>query len=150
MNLKDYNGSTISQVQQYFQHEIGMKFPEDTDEWKAILDYNKLRNNIVHNNIRIFDDKSPDRLLNIISRTNYVRPSSSKEIEIEAQFCKDAINNANRFFDIFYARLEELRDSSVNSYSNFRSIILSSFKDIGANSHIKLVFNRMRSEIVNV
>ena len=66
--------------------------------WPTLLDFERLRNCIVHAGGVLADDRDPTRVAGIIKRTEGVAASCDGEINVELAYCRKLIATAQQFF----------------------------------------------------
>jgi len=102
-HFKTYHENTFIALSEYFKHEMKICIPKYNPEWKFILNLNKIRNNIVHNNGRVYDDNNKLLLNKIIKNTPHITISDSEEIIIEKEFTDLMIDTILKFLkELFY------------------------------------------------
>jgi hypothetical protein len=104
--------SDIEAIMKYIKNDMKIKLPYDYPSWDFISDLNKVRNNIAHNNGRIYDDKDPARLFKIIKQQPYIDVTDSNEILIEKEFTEIMLNNIIGFFDTLFDCIDQSTPAS--------------------------------------
>ncbi|MFK4389883.1 hypothetical protein ABH916_001811 [Peribacillus frigoritolerans] len=99
--------SDIEAIMIYIKNDMKIKLPQHYPTWDFILDLNKVRNNIAHNNGRIYDDKDPERLFKIIKQQPYVDVTGSNDILIGKEFTKVMLNNIIQFFETLFDCIDQ-------------------------------------------
>ncbi|MGG1486945.1 hypothetical protein ABEI56_23265 [Peribacillus castrilensis] len=104
---KKYNKyrSDILAIIEYIKIDMGIKIPNDFMELTYINKLTKIRNNIVHCNGRIYDDKNKDRLYKIIKETPFIGDHSD-EIMLEKDFIEIMLTNIINFLKILFNAIE--------------------------------------------
>lgn len=68
-SLTDLQGGVIDRAKTYLKKEIGVDFPGKSKEWNEIKDYQKLRNHLAHNGLRLtYEDRKYKDLERFIKR----------------------------------------------------------------------------------
>ncbi|HFK1670072.1 hypothetical protein [Bacillus cereus] len=93
-------GSMLRKLGVYMDKRMGIRFPFKSNEWSFIEDLNTLRNNIVHCNGRIYDDRNHKKVNKVIKSYKSVNPSSSNEIVLELEFILHMINQVEQFLTL--------------------------------------------------
>ncbi|HDR7992627.1 hypothetical protein COK77_08080 [Bacillus cereus] len=93
-------GSMLRKLGIYMDKRMDIKFPFKSNEWSFIEDLNTLRNNIVHCNGRIYDDRNHKKVNKVIKSYESVNPSSSNEIVLELEFILYMINQVEQFVSL--------------------------------------------------
>ncbi|MED3691287.1 hypothetical protein P4534_21205 [Peribacillus butanolivorans] len=99
------NRSDILAIIEYIKRDMGIKIPNDFMELTYINKLTKIRNNIVHCNGRIYDDKNKDRLYKIIKKTPHIAEHSN-EIMLEKEFIEIMLTNIINFLKILFNTIE--------------------------------------------
>ncbi|MED1088326.1 hypothetical protein [Bacillus mycoides] len=103
------NTSLLKKLENYMRKEMKINLSFSQKTWGFIMDLKTIRNNIAHNNGRIYDDQNPDRVVKVMQSFGLIPPSSdetsdkdsdeqkAKEIEITKVFIPHMINQVECF-----------------------------------------------------
>lgn len=75
------------------------------DELNFIQSLNKVRNNIVHSNGRIFDDNNPKRIEKIINKSSNLEINSG-QLVVKKEYIDEMLFHVNNFLTSIYKELE--------------------------------------------
>jgi len=92
-----YKGIMLKKLGMYMNNKMEIQFPFENKEWIFIKDLNILRNNIVHCNGRIYDDRDFEKVKKVIESYSSVTCSSSNELILEQEFILYMINQTEIF-----------------------------------------------------
>ncbi|MFS0763879.1 hypothetical protein [Peribacillus phoenicis] len=113
IKLDDLKHSGIIKAQIYLKRVAGISFPDNSNEWIKIKDYNQIRNHFAHDG-RMIADKGT-RLFNSIENTKGInntffgkhKGKEIYEIELNNEFCDEAINVIIQFLLKLDANMEK-------------------------------------------
>ena len=90
----------IKKYQKYLKNVLNISFPDQTNEWKEILNiYKKLRNTIVHNNGYFAKNKIPKEVVEFVKdNPNILSISTSNRIEFNNGFIEKFLKVIKTFF----------------------------------------------------
>ncbi|MEQ2528857.1 hypothetical protein WMO40_19455 [Bacillaceae bacterium CLA-AA-H227] len=97
--------SDLDAIIQYIRIEMGISIPHKSDELNFIQNLNKVRNNIVHSNGRIFDDNNPNRIEKIVKNSSNLEIASG-ELVVKKEYIDEMLSNVNSFLSSIYKELE--------------------------------------------
>lgn len=98
-NLSKYKGANfLETLGNYMNKMMGIEFPFDSEEWNFIMDLDTIRNNIVHCNGKINDDKDPEYIQEVIDSYDLITLSSNDEMVIEREFVTYMIDQVGSLF----------------------------------------------------
>ncbi|WP_305455500.1 hypothetical protein [Bacillus mycoides] len=99
------NNSLIIKLEDYMRKEMNTNSSFNQKTWKFIKDLKTIRNNIAHNNGRIYDDQHPKRVVKAMESLGLLpHPSDetldekiAREIEITREFIPNMISQVESF-----------------------------------------------------
>ena len=99
------NNSLIIKLEDYMRKEMNTTSSFNQKTWKFIKDLKTIRNNIAHNNGRIYDDQHPKRVVKAMESLGLLpHPSDetldekiAREIEITREFIPNMVSQVESF-----------------------------------------------------
>ncbi|WP_257140501.1 hypothetical protein [Bacillus wiedmannii] len=102
-----YKGSLLKRIGRYITKDMGIPFPFNSKEWDFIEDLNIIRNNIVHCNGRVYDDRDYKKLEKVIKSYSSINISNSCEIVIKQEFIIHMLNQVDVFLSLVFERVNQ-------------------------------------------
>ncbi|WP_260989070.1 hypothetical protein [Bacillus sp. DE0042] len=96
--LKYKGDNFLDKLGNYMEQEMGIEFPFDSKEWIFVMDLNTIRNNIVHCNGKVKDDKDPENIQNVLDSYNAITVSSHGEMILAREFITYMIEQIQALF----------------------------------------------------
>jgi vacuolar-type H+-ATPase subunit I/STV1 len=97
--------SDLDAILQYIRKEMEINFLHLADELNYIQNLNKVRNNIVHSNGRIFDDKFPKRIERVVEKSSNLEIVSG-ELVVKKEYIDEMLLNVKSLLSSIHAQLE--------------------------------------------
>ncbi|QJX65139.1 hypothetical protein HLK66_26015 (plasmid) [Niallia circulans] len=99
------NNSDLDAILEYITIEMEINILHLADELNFIQSLNKVRNNIVHSNGRIFDDNNPKRIEKIINKSSNLEINSG-QLVVKKEYIDEMLFHVNNFLTSIYKELE--------------------------------------------
>jgi hypothetical protein len=109
--LNDISGKGIKQSEKYLKKVIKIDFPSDAKQWKAIEDYSKIRNILIHSD-GLFPNNNKEfsslitKYRGLNNRTYY---DENNYITLEKEFVLDVLEDVRNFFLQLQQGMKKLR-----------------------------------------
>ncbi|KZE04139.1 hypothetical protein B4117_4309 [Bacillus mycoides] len=115
------NTSLLKKLENYMRKEMKIKLSFSQKTWRFIMDLKTIRNNIAHNNGRIYEDQNPDRVVNVMQSFGLIPPLSdgtpdkdsdeqkAREIEITKDFIPHMINQVECFLSSLLKEVQQVK-----------------------------------------
>jgi hypothetical protein len=96
LDVEDLRGNGIQRACTYLTRVCRIDFPEKSDEWKLLQDYNQLRNVVVHN--RGIMETGNSHLASLVEDSPLLEIGNSDVIHLDRDFCPGVLHTAAEFF----------------------------------------------------
>ncbi|HHK5599925.1 hypothetical protein CN324_28010 [Bacillus anthracis] len=104
-NYGNKNTSLLKKLENYMRKEMKIKLSFSQKTWKFIMDLKTIRNNIAHNNGRIYEDQNPKRVVKAMESLGLLfHPTDetldekiAREIEITREFIPNMVSQVESF-----------------------------------------------------
>ena len=106
LDINDLTGKGIERARVYLKKVAGIDFPDETNFWKDIIIYQKIRNSILHNDKKIVD-KDMEDIKKYITRTHSIEIDDSGRVIFHDNFCSEVIGNVYDFFVALFSSLSK-------------------------------------------
>ena len=99
IKINDLKGDGIFRAKIYLKKVVGIEFPDQSTSWEDIVDYNKIRNIIVHNNGKLDDSQKSKRIEEFIKKKSSIKLNNLKFIKFNDNFSLEIISTIKEFLD---------------------------------------------------
>lgn len=103
LGVEDLRGNGIIRASNFLTKVCRVDFPEGSEEWSQLKEYNQLRNILVHENGR---DKG-NQLTPLVEASSGLRQDKDGSVRLGRQFCPEVLATARGFFTKVSAALGE-------------------------------------------
>lgn len=106
ISVTDFNGDGINRAKNYITKLMSIDFGL-SQEWQFMIDFNKIRNCVVHTNGDISRMKSAGTLKTIIGKTQTISLNNGNNIIISLAYLNTIIHEIRELFQWLYTHLEK-------------------------------------------
>ena len=103
LDVEDLRGNGIIRASNYLTKVCRVDFPQDSEEWSQLKEYNQLRNILVHENGL---DKG-NHLTALMESGSGLGQDRDGVVQLQRQFCPEALVTTRKFFAQLQAALAE-------------------------------------------
>ena len=105
LDVEDLRGNGIQRACTFLTRVCRVDFPDKSDEWKLLRNYNQLRNVIVHN--QGYMETGNSHLSTLVKESPSLQMENDGVIHLDRDFCPGVLETARDFFSQLQIALDE-------------------------------------------
>lgn len=109
LDVEDLRGNGIIRARTFLCKVCRVDFPDSSEEWKQLKEYNQLRNVLVHDN----GIDLGNHLTVLLESSPGLKVGEDRSVHLERQFCPEVLATVRRFF----GQIDKVLDESLSSSS---------------------------------